>query len=68
MRQAVIYAGEDGDWTGDCPSLPGCISQGRTKEEAIKNMREGIEGYILALTEGKLPVTKKRFDSLLVAV
>jgi len=31
--------------------LPGCVSQGRTKEEAIQNIREAIEGYILALKE-----------------
>ena len=68
MRQAVIYAGEDGYWVGECPSLPGCISQGRTREEAIKNIREAIDGYVLALTEDKLPVPEERFDTLLVAV
>jgi hypothetical protein len=35
MRQVIIYAGEDGYWVAECPSLPGCISQGGTKEEAI---------------------------------
>jgi predicted RNase H-like HicB family nuclease len=68
MRQVVIYAGEDGCWVGECPSLPGCISQGRTKEEAIKNIREAIDGYVLAPTEDKLPVPEERFDTLLVAV
>jgi predicted RNase H-like HicB family nuclease len=68
MRQVVIYSGEDGFWVGECPSLPGCISQGRTREEAIKNIREAIDGYILALTEDKLPVPEERFDTLLVAV
>jgi predicted RNase H-like HicB family nuclease len=68
MRQVVIYAGEDGYWVGECPSLPGCISQGRTKEETIKNIREAIDGYVLALTEDKLPVPEERFDTLLVAV
>lgn len=68
MRQVVIYAGEDGYWVGECPSLPGCVSQGRTREEAIKNIREAIDGYILALTDDKLPVPEERFDTLLVAV
>ena len=36
MRQVIIYRGEDGYWVTECPSLPGCISQGKTKEEATK--------------------------------
>ncbi len=36
MRQVIIYPGEDGFWIAECPSLPGCISQGATKEEAIE--------------------------------
>ena len=40
MRHVVIYPGEDGYWIAECPSLPGCISQGRTKEEAVANIPE----------------------------
>jgi predicted RNase H-like HicB family nuclease len=43
MRQVVIYPGENGYWVAECPSLPGCNSQGRTKEEAVANIREAIE-------------------------
>ncbi|MEW6659461.1 MAG: type II toxin-antitoxin system HicB family antitoxin [Thermodesulfobacteriota bacterium] len=46
MRQALIYPGEDGYWVAECPSLPGCLSQGKTKEEAIANIKEAISGYI----------------------
>ena len=49
MRQVVIYAGEDGYWVAECPSLPGCISQGMTREEAITNIKEAIRGYIAVL-------------------
>jgi predicted RNase H-like HicB family nuclease len=49
MRKIVIYAGEDGYWVVECPSLPGCISQGKTKSEARANIREAIEGYQAAL-------------------
>jgi len=35
MRQVVIFPVEDGFWVAECPSLPGCLSQGKTKEEAI---------------------------------
>jgi predicted RNase H-like HicB family nuclease len=49
MRQVIVYPGEDGYWVAECPSLPGCISQGETRSEVIANMREAIEGYVLAL-------------------
>ena len=52
----------------ECPSLPGCISHGKTKEDSIKNMREAIDAYIAALEEDSLPVPEERFDVLTVAV
>ena len=68
MRQVLVYPGEDGYWVVECPSLPGCISQGRTKEEAITNIREAIAVYIEAFTVDNLPVPSEHFDALLVAV
>jgi predicted RNase H-like HicB family nuclease len=68
MRQVVITRGEDGYWVAECPSLPGCISQGRTKDEAIANIREAITGYIGALEADGLAVPEDHFDTLLVAV
>lgn len=68
MRQVVITRGEDGYWVAECPSLRGCISQGATREEAMVNIREAIEGYVLALQEDGLPVPEEHFDTLLVAV
>jgi predicted RNase H-like HicB family nuclease len=61
MKQVRIYPGDDGYWVAECPSLPGCISQGRTKEEAVINIREAIQAYIPALTEDGLPVPEERF-------
>jgi predicted RNase H-like HicB family nuclease len=68
MRQVILYLGEDGYWVAECPSLPGCISQGKTKQEALANIREAIEGYIAALQDDALPVPEERFEALLVAV
>ena len=68
MRQVLLYPGDDGYWVAECPSLPGCISQGRTKEEAVTNIREAIQAYIAALAEDGLPVPEERFEALLVAV
>ncbi len=58
MRQVIVYPGEDGYWVVECPTLPGCISQGQTRDEAIENIREAIEGYVAALEEDGLPVLR----------
>ena len=68
MREVIIYHGEDGFWIAECPSLPGCISQGETKQAAITNIKEAIEGYIAALKEDGLAVPEEYFETLIVAV
>ena len=68
MRQVVIYLGEDGYWVAECPSLSGCISQGKTRQEAIANIKEAIEGYIVSLKEDGRPVPEERFETFVVAV
>jgi predicted RNase H-like HicB family nuclease len=68
MRQVLIYPGEDGFWVAECPSLPGCISQGETKQEAIRNIQEAIELYIEAFAEDGIDIPEDHFDALLVAV
>lgn len=68
MRQVVIYPGEDGYWVAECPSLPGCVSQGRTREEAATNAREAITEYVTALEDDRLPVPEERFETIVVAV
>jgi predicted RNase H-like HicB family nuclease len=64
----VLYPGEDNYWVVECPSLPGCISQGKTKEEAISNIKEAIKGFISALEDDHLRVPEERFETLIVAV
>jgi predicted RNase H-like HicB family nuclease len=68
VRQIVVYPGEDGYWVAECPSLPGCVSQGQTRAEAIENVKEAIKAYVAALEEDHLPVPPERFEALLVAV
>lgn len=68
MRQVVLYPGEDGLWIAECPSLSGCISQGKTRQAAIASVKEAIEAYITALEEDGLPVPEDRFEALIVAV
>lgn len=66
MRQVIVYPGEDGFWVVECPSLPGCVSQGRSKEEALVNIREAIHAYIAALEEDGLPVPEESFEAQVV--
>ena len=68
MRQVVLYPGEDGFWIVECPSLPGCLSQGETRESAIRNIREAIDLYVEVLEEDRLPVPQDRFEVMTVAV
>ena len=68
MRQVVLYPGEDGYWVVECPSLPGCVSQGETRQEAIANIKEAIELCIAVLAEDGLPIPEERFETLVVAV
>ncbi|MBC7924924.1 MAG: type II toxin-antitoxin system HicB family antitoxin [Bryobacteraceae bacterium] len=68
MRQAVVFKSEDGHWVAECLSLPGCVSQGRTREEAIEQIREAIRLYVAVLQEDQMPIPEERLDTLLVAV
>ena len=68
MRQVIIYPGEDGYWVAECPSLPGCVSQGETRQQAITNIKEAIIAYVDVLEEDGLPVPEERFETLVLAV
>lgn len=68
MRQVIVYPGEDGYWVAECPTLPGCISQGETRAAAIANIREAIELYVEVLEEDGLPVPAERFEAMMVVV
>ncbi|MYC28656.1 MAG: type II toxin-antitoxin system HicB family antitoxin [Chloroflexi bacterium] len=68
MRQVLIYPGEDGYWVVECPSLPGCISQGLTKKEAINNIKKAIEEYIASLEDDGMPVPEDRLEAEVLVV
>lgn len=68
MRQVLIYKGDNGMWVAECPSLPGCLSQGETREEAIENIREAIKAYIDVLEEDGLPIPEERYESIIVVI
>ena len=68
MRAVVLFHGEDGYWVAECPSLPGCISQGATKTEAIANIREAIEGWIETMRTHGQPIHEEDFETQVVCV
>jgi len=48
-HRVLIEQDEDGIYVAEVPSLPGCISQGQTREEAVENVREAIAAYLESL-------------------
>ncbi len=48
---------EDGMWIVECPAIPGCVSQGKTREEALANIRESIQLCLEVRAEQGLPLT-----------
>ena len=55
--RVVIEQDEDSVFVAECPSLPGCISQGKSRDEAITNIKDAIAGYLESL---KSTVTRYR--------
>jgi predicted RNase H-like HicB family nuclease len=51
-----IEEDEDGIFVIECPSLPGCISQGKTREEALINIQDAIKGYLESLKKHDEPI------------
>lgn len=58
-RQVLLYPGEDGYFVVEVPSLPGCISQGKTREEALVNIEEAIALYTEVLQGRGEPISVK---------
>ncbi|MCO5051684.1 MAG: type II toxin-antitoxin system HicB family antitoxin [Verrucomicrobiae bacterium] len=61
--RVLIEPDEDGIFVAECPSLPGCISQGKTRAEAVTNIRDAIAGYLASLAKhnepGPLPINEE---------
>ena len=53
----LIEQDEDGIFVAVCPSLPGCVSQGKSRKEAVKNIQDAIKGYLASLKKHNEPIT-----------
>lgn len=54
--RVTISQDEDGKFVAEVPSLPGCISQGNTRSEAVKNIQEAMEAYLESLKKHNEPI------------
>ncbi|MBN1795639.1 MAG: type II toxin-antitoxin system HicB family antitoxin [Sedimentisphaerales bacterium] len=52
----LIEQDEDGIFITECPSLPGCVSQGKTRDEALENISDAIRGYLQSLKQHNEPI------------
>jgi predicted RNase H-like HicB family nuclease len=52
----LIRTGNESGYVATVPALPGCVSQGRTRRQALRNVMEAIEDYVEALLEDGLPI------------
>ena len=54
--RVLVHPDEDGVFVAEVPSLPGCISQGRSRDEALRNVQEAIAGYLDSLRAHGEPI------------
>ncbi len=54
--RVTIEQDEDGVFIAKCPSLPGCVSQGKTRKEALANIKDAIDGYLASLKKHNEPI------------
>ena len=66
-RRVILYPGEDGYVVAEVPSLPGCVSQGKTRDEALANIQEAIALHVEVLQERGELVPDDRVEVVEVA-
>ena len=62
--RVTIEPDEDGVFVAECPTLPGCISEGKTRDEAMANIRDAIQGYLESLKKHGEPVPSPIAEAL----
>lgn len=62
--RVIVEEDEDGIFVAECPTLPGCISQGKTRKEALTNIKDAIKGYIQSLKKHNEPVPPSVYEEM----
>lgn len=63
----TLTPGEDGYIVAECPQLPGCVSQGKTEDEALNNIKEAIEGILELRRENNETITAPKVRIVKIA-
>lgn len=66
-RKVVLYRGEDNYIVAEVPSLQGVVSQGKTREEALQNIKEAVSLHVEVLLERNLPVPEDETELVEIA-
>ena len=65
MKYRVIIEHDEEDmFVAECPTLPGCISQGKTKKEALINIKDAIKGYLASLKKHNEPIPSSVYEEM----
>ena len=65
--EVFLEEAEEGGYVVTCPVLPGCVSEGETREEALANIKDAIEGYLTTLRRHGQSAPKVQVDVVKVA-
>ena len=62
--RVIVEEDEEGMFAAECPTLPGCISQGKTRKEALVNIKDAIKGYIQSLKKHNEPIPPSVYEEM----
>ena len=62
--RVIVEQDEDEMFVAECPTLPGCISQGATRKEALKNIKDAIKGYLESLKKHNEPIPPSVYEEM----
>ena len=62
--KVIIHAAEEGGFWAEVPALPGCVTEGDTREELLVNLREAVEGCLLTTSEVFTPADGGQIEEI----
>ena len=62
--RVIVEEDEDGMFIAECPTLPGCVSQGKSRKVAVINIKDAIKGYLESLKKHNEPIPPSVFEEM----
>jgi len=62
--RVIVEEDQDGMFVAECPTLPGCLSQGKTRKEALRNIKDAIKGYLASLKKHNEPIPPSVYEEM----